>query len=94
MGKQSLLIRTSVQVGLAAHSASDPSLRGLDAFVGEVGDYAGTATNEGLIQALRGSGVAVEASGTTLWEIRDGRVDRFVLYQSREEALKAAGLSG
>ena len=42
----------------------------------------------------RGSGVAVEASGTTLWEIRDGRVDRFVLYQGREEALEAAGLSG
>ena len=41
----------------------------------------------------RGSGVAVDASGTTLWEIRDGRVDRFVLYQSREEALEAAGLS-
>jgi ketosteroid isomerase-like protein len=41
----------------------------------------------------RGSGVAVEASGTTLWEIRNGRVDRFVLYQSREEALEAAGLS-
>ena len=39
----------------------------------------------------RGSGVAVEA---TLWEIRDGRVDRLVLYQSREEALEAAGLSG
>jgi len=42
----------------------------------------------------RGSGVAVEASGTTLWEVRDGRVDKFVLYQSRADALEAAGLSG
>jgi ketosteroid isomerase-like protein len=42
----------------------------------------------------RGSGVAVEASGTTLWDIRNGRVDRLVLYLSREEALEAAELSG
>jgi filamentous hemagglutinin family protein len=49
------ILAAGLQVGLAAHSASDPSLRGLDAFVGDVGTYAGTATNEGLIQAPRGS---------------------------------------
>ena len=41
----------------------------------------------------RGSGLVVDASGTTLWEIQNSRVDRLVLYQSREEALEAAGLS-
>ena len=49
------ILAAGLQVGFAAHSASDPSLRGLDAFVGDVGDYAGAAANEGLIQAPRGS---------------------------------------
>lgn len=41
----------------------------------------------------RGSGVEVNASGTTLWELHDGKVTRMALYQSDEEALKAAGLA-
>ena len=49
------ILAAGLQVGFAAHSANDPSLRGLDAFVGQVGDYAGAATNEGLIEAPRGS---------------------------------------
>ena len=38
-------------------------------------------------------GIEVEAHGTLLWTIRAGRVVRVCLYQRREEALEAAGLS-
>jgi ketosteroid isomerase-like protein len=41
----------------------------------------------------RGSGVEVNAKGTTLWEIRNGRVTKMALYQSDAEALRDAGLS-
>jgi ketosteroid isomerase-like protein len=37
----------------------------------------------------RGSGVAVEAHGATLWSVRDGKITRGKLYQSKEEALEA-----
>ncbi len=54
------MLAAGLQVGLAAHSSSDPSLRGLDVYVGAVIDpismldpYAGTATNSGLIDAPR-----------------------------------------
>ncbi|MHA3772468.1 filamentous hemagglutinin family protein [Verrucomicrobiota bacterium sgz303538] len=59
------ILAAGLQVGFAAHSSSDPSLRGLDVYVGAVtappsGDppttpktYAGTATNSGVIQAPR-----------------------------------------
>ena len=49
------LLAAGLQVGLAAHSSTDASLRGLDAYVGQVGDYAGTVTNTGLIEIPRGS---------------------------------------
>ncbi len=49
------ILAAGLQVGIAAHQGSDPSLRGLDVWIGAVGDYAGTATNNGLIQALTGS---------------------------------------
>jgi ketosteroid isomerase-like protein len=42
----------------------------------------------------RGSGVEVNAKGTTLWEIRDGRVTRMTLFQSDEEALAAVKPAG
>ncbi len=47
------ILAAGLQVGLAAHATSDPSLRGLDVFVGQVGTYAGQATNAGLIDAAR-----------------------------------------
>ena len=40
--------------GLTPTSA-DASLRGLDVYVGDVGNYGGTATNDGLIEVPRGS---------------------------------------
>jgi filamentous hemagglutinin family protein len=54
------ILAGGLQVGLAAHSSDDPSLRGLDVFVGAIVDpnsqlepYAGTATNGGLIDSPR-----------------------------------------
>jgi ketosteroid isomerase-like protein len=41
----------------------------------------------------RGSGVEVEAVGAQLWTIRDGMAQSFKLYQSKRDALEAAGLS-
>ncbi len=54
------IIAAGLQLGLAPHPSSDPSLRGLDVYVGAVADpllpdllYAGTATNSGIIDAFR-----------------------------------------
>src|SRR5215467_13664052 len=54
------ILAAGLQVGFGPHSSSDPTLRGLDVFVGAVVDplstlapYAGTATNSGLIDASR-----------------------------------------
>ena len=40
----------------------------------------------------RGSGVDVNASGASIWTVRDGRAAALTLYQSKAEALGAAGL--
>ena len=49
------ILAAGLQVGVAAHNGSDPSLRGLDVWVGDVGTYGGTATNSGIIEAYTGS---------------------------------------
>ena len=36
-------------------------------------------------------GIELKAEATNLWVFRDGAVDRIVLYQEAEEALRAAG---
>jgi ketosteroid isomerase-like protein len=41
----------------------------------------------------RASGVEVEALGAGLWTLRDGMVTALTLYQTRDEALRAAGLA-
>ncbi len=41
----------------------------------------------------RGSGVDVDATAFQLWTINDGEAERVKLFQSRPEALEAAGLS-
>jgi ketosteroid isomerase-like protein len=41
----------------------------------------------------RGSGVDVHATGVQLWTIEAGKPQRIKLYQSKAEALEAAGLS-
>ena len=49
------VLAAGLQVAVAAHNSSDPSLRGLDVWIGAVGEYAGTATNTGIIDAPTGS---------------------------------------
>jgi len=49
------IMAAGLQIGLAAHDASDPSLRGLDVFVGQVGTYGGSSSNSGIISAPRGA---------------------------------------
>jgi filamentous hemagglutinin len=54
------ILAAGLQVGINAHSSADPSLRGLDVYVGAVAEagqarYAGSVTNGGLIEALRGN---------------------------------------
>lgn len=41
----------------------------------------------------RGSGIDVDAVGAQLWTIREGKSQSVKLYQSKTEALEAAGLS-
>lgn len=41
----------------------------------------------------RGSGAEVDASGTQLWTVRDGKGQSVKLYQSKAEALEAVGLA-
>ncbi|HZO59515.1 MAG TPA: nuclear transport factor 2 family protein [Solirubrobacterales bacterium] len=41
----------------------------------------------------RGSGIEMEASGAWLWRFRDGRILSGKLFQTKEEALAAAGVS-
>ncbi len=55
------ILAAGMEVGFAAHSSADPSLRGLDVYVGSIGSYGGTVTNAGLIEAPRGS-VAIAGS--------------------------------
>ncbi len=54
------ILAAGLQVGLMAHASVDPSLRGLDVYVGAVADpasklpaYAGTLTNTGFVEAQR-----------------------------------------
>ena len=49
------ILAAGLEVGFVAHDSNDPSLRGLDVYVGRVGDYGGTVTNRGIIDAPRGN---------------------------------------
>jgi filamentous hemagglutinin family protein len=49
------VLAAGLQIGIAAHDSSDPSLRGLDVWVGDVGDYGGTVINGGLIDVRIGN---------------------------------------
>jgi hypothetical protein len=41
----------------------------------------------------QGSGIGIEGTGAVLWKLRERRVLRAKLFQTREEALEAVGLS-
>ncbi len=83
------ILAAGLQVGFAAHDTGDPSVRGLDAYVGAVGDYAGTATNSGLIEAQRANvtmtgrhvrqlGAIVSSTSVSL----NGRIDLLADYDA------------
>lgn len=90
------ILAAGLQVGFAAHSSSDPSLRGLDVYVGAVVDpaslipaYAGTATNNGEIEAPRGdvivTGKNVVQAGvidSTTSVSLNGRIDLLASYNA------------
>ena len=62
----------------------------------EVAEYidAGEHVITPLTNRLRGrDGIEVQARVTWLWTLRDGLLKRAAIYQEREEALEAAGLS-
>jgi ketosteroid isomerase-like protein len=42
----------------------------------------------------KGSGIEIEAHGAVLWTLRDGKVARGKLFQSKDDALEAVGLEG
>jgi filamentous hemagglutinin len=88
------ILAAGLQVGFMAHRSSDPSLRGLDTFVGAVVDplsaipeYAGTAKNEGVIDSPRANitmtGKTVEQNGfinSSTSVALNGRVDLLASY--------------
>lgn len=90
------IIAAGLQLGVAAHPSSDPSLRGLDVYVGAINDpnfpgthYAGTATNSGLIDALRAdvtiAGSAVNQRGvinSSTSVSLNGRIDLLANYDA------------
>ncbi len=41
----------------------------------------------------KGSGVEIEARGAMLWTVREGRIVRGKMFQTKEEAIEAVGLS-
>ncbi|MEO5913110.1 MAG: filamentous hemagglutinin family protein [Luteolibacter sp.] len=83
------ILASGLQVGFTAHSSADPSLRGLDVYVGAVGPYAGTTTNNGIIESPRGSititGKNVNQSGaltSTTSVALNGRIDLVASYDA------------
>lgn len=89
------ILAAGLQVGMMGHSSSDPSLRGLDVFVGAVEDplvsawtgSAGTVTNLGIINAQRGNitmaGKSVRQSGVLAASTSvsfNGRIDLQAAY--------------
>lgn len=81
------ILAAGLQVGVQAHNSADPSLRGLDVWIGDVGNSAGTATNSGIIGAHTGSvlmaGKAVNQSGiidSSTSVNLNGRIDLIASY--------------
>ena len=75
------------QVAIAAHASNDPSLRGIDVWVGRVATDAGTATNSGIISAPTGAitiaGRTVNQNGiadSTTSVSLNGRIDLIASY--------------
>ncbi|MCB1061345.1 MAG: filamentous hemagglutinin family protein [Verrucomicrobiae bacterium] len=88
------ILAAGLQVGIDAHSTDDPSLRGLDVFIGAVEEtgvarYAGAVTNRGLIEALRGNITMAGAEVNQLGALEssttvslNGRIDLIASYNA------------
>ncbi len=83
------ILAAGQQVGFVAHASSDPSLRGLDVFVGAVDSTSGLATNYGLISVPRADvtmvGKKISQSGVidgSTSVALNGRVDLLGNYNS------------
>ena len=86
------ILAAGLQVGMREHDSSDPSLRGLDVWVGAVDldgvdPYAGTVQNSGIIESPTGSivvaGKRIEQSGvleSTTSVNLNGRIDLLANY--------------
>ena len=77
------------QVGFAAHDSNDPTLRGLDVYVGAVDSSSGTAANAGLIDSPEAditlAGKAVDQNGVISSSTSvslNGRIDLLADYAS------------
>jgi filamentous hemagglutinin family protein len=92
------ILAAGLQVGLAAHDATDPSLRGLDVYVGAISNpsdpagttpFAGIVNNHGLIDVPRGNitiaGATVNQLGilnSTTSVSLNGRIDLLANYNA------------
>ena len=83
------IIVAGQQVAMTAHPTTDPSLRGLDIYVGQVGPFGSTATNAGLIDAPRANVTMVGKDVDQLGMINsstsvslNGRIDLLAAYNS------------
>ena len=88
------ILAAGLQVGFDSHKSSDPSLRGLDVYVGaiaspssSVAPYAGTASNSGLIDVPRGNATLTGKTVNQLGAINsstsvslNGRIDLLANY--------------
>jgi len=50
-----IILAAGSEIGFEAHSSNDPSLRGLDVFIGNVRPSSGTVMNSGLVSVLQGN---------------------------------------
>jgi len=92
------ILAAGLQVGFVAHPSDDPSLRGLDVYVGQVGSYAGTATNDGLIEVPEGN---ITITGKTVDQLGaldsnttvslNGRIDLLADYDSVAVPISTSG---
>jgi len=95
------ILAAGLQVGIAPHAATDPTLRGLDVYVGQVGAYGGRAENTGIISAQRGNITIVGrdvvnngALAATTSVSLNGRIDLLAHYGATSNpATGSAGLA-
>ena len=100
------ILAAGLQVGFDGHASSDASLRGLDVFVGAVADpvaglYAGVVTQDGLIEAIRGSttiaGREIDQNGSLVSSTSvalNGRIDLQAQYNAVSNRSTATTIGG